>query len=132
MRLGTRRRRGATHDSRTYWPSSYRPAALCAIGFVARSGGDSIRLRAYVPARLSGRLFTQTSDLLKPFYARVSRMSGSACSPRWYWWSPIRSPTRWCMPGCRIESAILVMTVTPLFSREVCELFVSWCSATDS
>ena len=117
--------------SRTYWAVLVSPAALCALGFVAALAAVmQYSLRAYVPGSLEpgGFSLQNFADLLKPFYARVFLETVWICLLTALVTLVVSYPLAYALVHVRnvaLKSAILVMTVTPLFLGEVVRTY-SW------
>ncbi len=107
------------------------PAALCALGFVAALAAVmQYSLRAYVPGSLEPGGFTleNFAALMKPLYARVFFDTVWICFLTAFFTLIIGYPLAYALVHARnvaLKSAILVITVTPLFLGEVVRTY-SW------
>ena len=107
------------------------PAVLCAIGFAAALGAIlQYSLRAYVPGSLEPGGFTLANftALLQPLYARVFLDTVWICCLTAFFTLVLGYPLAFALVHARsvvLKSAILVITVTPLFLGEVVRTY-SW------
>jgi putative spermidine/putrescine transport system permease protein len=107
------------------------PAVLCAIGFTAALGAVlQYSLRAYVPGSLEPGGFTLANftALLQPLYARVFLDTVWICCLTAFFTLVLGYPLAFALVHARsivLKSAILVITVTPLFLGEVVRTY-SW------
>src|SRR5258708_3031222 len=107
------------------------PAALCALGFTAALAAVmQYSLRAYVPGSLEAGGFTLANfaALMKPLYARVFLDTVWICVPTAFFTVIGGYPLGYALVHVRnaaLKSAILVITVTPLFLGEVVRTY-SW------
>ena len=107
------------------------PAVLCAIGFAAALGAIlQYSLRAYVPGSLEPGGFTLANftALLQPLYARVFLDTVWICLLTAFFTLVLGYPLAFALVHARsvvLKSAILVITVTPLFLGEVVRTY-SW------
>jgi putative spermidine/putrescine transport system permease protein len=107
------------------------PAVLCAIGFTAALGAVlQYSLRAYVPGSLEPGGFTLANftALLQPLYARVFLDTVWICLLTAFFTLVLGYPLSFALVHARsvvLKSAILVITVTPLFLGEVVRTY-SW------
>jgi putative spermidine/putrescine transport system permease protein len=107
------------------------PAVLCAIGFTAALGAVlQYSLRAYVPGSLEPGGFTLANftALLQPLYARVFLDTVWICLLTAVFTLVLGYPLAFALVHARsvvLKSAILVITVTPLFLGEVVRTY-SW------
>jgi putative spermidine/putrescine transport system permease protein len=107
------------------------PAVLCAIGFAAALGAVlQYSLRAYVPGSLEPGGFTLANftALLQPLYARVFLDTVWICLLTAFFTLVLGYPLAFALVHARsvvLKSAILVITVTPLFLGEVVRTY-SW------
>jgi putative spermidine/putrescine transport system permease protein len=107
------------------------PAALCAVGFAAALASVmQYSLRAYVPGSLEAGGFTLANfaALMKPLYARVFLDTIWICWLTAFFTLIIGYPLAYALVHVRhaaLKSAILVITVTPLFLGEVVRTY-SW------
>jgi putative spermidine/putrescine transport system permease protein len=107
------------------------PAVLCAIGFTAALGAIlQYSLRAYVPGSLEPGGFTLANftALLQPLYARVFLDTVWICCLTAFFTLVLGYPLAFALVHARsivLKSAILVITVTPLFLGEVVRTY-SW------
>src|SRR3954453_14566283 len=107
------------------------PAALCALGFTAALAAVmQYSLRAYVPGSLEPGGFTLANftALMKPLYARVFLDTVWICFLTAFFTLIIGYPLAYALVHARnvaLKSAILVITVTPLFLGEVVRTY-SW------
>jgi putative spermidine/putrescine transport system permease protein len=107
------------------------PAALCAVGFLAAMATVlQYSLRAYVPGSLEagGLTFDNFAALLKPLYARVFLDTVWICFLTAFFTLIVGYPLASALVRARnvaLKSAILVITVTPLFLGEVVRTY-SW------
>ena len=107
------------------------PAVLCAIGFAAALGAVlQYSLRAYVPGSLEPGGFTLANftALLQPLYARVFLDTVWICCLTAFFTLVLGYPLAFALVHARsvvLKSAILVITVTPLFLGEVVRTY-SW------
>jgi putative spermidine/putrescine transport system permease protein len=107
------------------------PAALCALGFMAALAAVmQYSLRAYVPGSLEagGLTFANFAALAKPLYARVFLDTVWICFLTAFFTLIIGYPLAYALVHARnikLKSAILVITVTPLFLGEVVRTY-SW------
>jgi putative spermidine/putrescine transport system permease protein len=107
------------------------PAVLCAIGFTAALGAVlQYSLRAYVPGSLEPGGFTLANftALLQPLYARVFLDTVWICLLTAFFTLVLGYPLAFALVHARsvvLKSAILVITVTPLFLGEVVRTY-SW------
>ena len=101
------------------------PAALCALGFVAALAAVmQYSLRAYVPGSLEPGGFTLANfaALMKPLYARVFLDTVWICFLTAFFTLVVGYPLAYALVHARsvaLKSALLVITVTPLFLGEV-------------
>jgi ABC-type spermidine/putrescine transport system permease subunit I len=107
------------------------PAALCAFGFLAALAAVmQYSLRAYVPGSLEAGGFTleNFTALAKPLYARVFLDTVWICFLTAFFTLLVGYPLAYALVHARnvaLKSAILVITVTPLFLGEVVRTY-SW------
>jgi putative spermidine/putrescine transport system permease protein len=107
------------------------PAALCAFAFVAALAAVmQYSLRAYVPGSLEagGFTFANFLGLMKPLYGRVFLDTVSICFLTAFFTLIVGYPLAYALVRARnvaLKSAILVITVTPLFLGEVVRTY-SW------
>ena len=107
------------------------PAALCAFGFVAALAAVmQYSLRAYVPGSLEPGGFTLANfaALMKPLYARVFLDTVWICFLTAFFTLVVGYPLAYALVHARsvaLKSALLVITVTPLFLGEVVRTY-SW------
>ena len=107
------------------------PAVLCATGFAAALGAVlQYSLRAYVPGSLEPGGFTLANftALLHPLYARVFLDTVWICCLTAFFTLILGYPLAFALVHARsvvLKSAILVITVTPLFLGEVVRTY-SW------
>src|SRR5260221_3571097 len=107
------------------------PAVLCALGFaVALAVVMQYRLRAYVPGSMEPGGFTLANftALLRPLYARVFLDTVWICFLTALFTLIVGYPLAYALVHARnvtLKSAILVITVTPLFLGEVVRTY-SW------
>jgi len=107
------------------------PAVLCALGFaVALAAVMQYSLRAYVPGSLEPGGFTLANftALLRPLYARVFLDTVWICFLTALFTLIVGYPLAYALVHARnvtLKSAILVITVTPLFLGEVVRTY-SW------
>src|SRR6266478_541440 len=107
------------------------PAALCALAFLAALAAVmQYSLRAYVPGSLEPGGFTLANftALLKPLYARVFLDTVWICFLTALFTLIVGYPLAYALVHARnvtLKSAILVITVTPLFLGEVVRTY-SW------
>ena len=107
------------------------PAVLCALGFAAALGAVlQYSLRAYVPGSLEPGGFTLANftALLQPLYARVFLDTVWICCLTAFFTLVLGYPLAFALVHARsvvLKSAILVITVTPLFLGEVVRTY-SW------
>ena len=107
------------------------PAVLCATGFAAALGAVlQYSLRAYVPGSLEAGGFTLANftALLHPLYARVFLDTVWICCLTAFFTLILGYPLAFALVHARsvvLKSAILVITVTPLFLGEVVRTY-SW------
>ena len=107
------------------------PAVLCALGFAAALGAVlQYSLRAYVPGSLEPGGFTLANftALLQPLYARVFLDTVWICLLTAFFTLVLGYPLAFALVHARsvvLKSAILVITVTPLFLGEVVRTY-SW------
>src|SRR5258706_3006757 len=107
------------------------PAVLCALGFaVALAAVMQYSLRAYVPGSLEAGGFTldNFAALLRPLYARVFLETVWICFLTAFFTLLVGYPLAYALVHARnvaLKSAILVITVTPLFLGEVVRTY-SW------
>ncbi len=107
------------------------PAVLCAFGFVAAMAAVmQYSLRAYVPGSLEPGSFTfaNFAALMKPLYARVFLDTVWICFLTAFFSLIVGYPLAYALVHARpvaIKSAILVITITPLFLGEVVRTY-SW------
>src|SRR5919204_709753 len=107
------------------------PAALCAVGFtVALLAVMQYSLRAYVPGSLEAGGFTLANftALAKPLYARVFLDTVWICFLTAFFTLIVSYPLAYALVHARsvaLKSALLVITVTPLFLGEVVRTY-SW------
>jgi putative spermidine/putrescine transport system permease protein len=101
------------------------PAVLCAFAFVAALAAVmQYSLQAYVPGSLEAGGFTLANftALLKPLYARVFLDTVWICFLTAFFTLVVGYPLAYALVHARngaLKSAILVITVTPLFLGEV-------------
>ncbi len=123
------------HDRRTVTRPFLRtfvsPAALCALGFMAALAAVmQYSLRAYVPGSLEPGAFTLANfaALMKPLYARVFLDTVWICFLTALFTLLVGYPLAYALVHARsaaLKSALLVITVTPLFLGEVVRTY-SW------
>src|SRR5215831_15833107 len=107
------------------------PAVLCALGFAAALAAVmQYSLRAYVPGSLEPGGFTleNFAALMKPLYARVFLDTVWICFLTALFTLIVGYPLAYALVHARdvaVKSAILVITVTPLFLGEVVRTY-SW------
>ena len=107
------------------------PAVLCALGFAAALAAViQYSLRAYVPGSLEAGGFTldNFAALLRPLYARVFLETVWICFLTAFFTLLVGYPLAYALVHARhvaLKSAILVITVTPLFLGEVVRTY-SW------
>jgi len=107
------------------------PAVLCALGFAAALAAVmQYSLRAYVPGSLEPGGFTleNFAALMKPLYARVFLDTVWICFLTALFTLIVGYPLSYALVHARnvaLKSAILVITVTPLFLGEVVRTY-SW------
>src|SRR3954471_5036061 len=107
------------------------PAALCALGFVATMAAVlQFSLRAYIPGSLEpgGLTLTNFAALLRPLYGRVFLDTVWICFLTAFWTLIVGYPLAYALVHARnvaLKSAILVISVTPLFLGEVVRTY-SW------
>src|ERR671936_1989767 len=107
------------------------PALLCALAFAAALAAVmQYSLRAYVPGSLEPGSFTLANfaALMKPLYARVFLDTVWICFLTAFFTLIIGYPLAYALVHARnikLKSAILVITVTPLFLGEVVRTY-SW------
>src|SRR5262249_48362029 len=107
------------------------PAVLCALGFAAALAAVmQYSLRAYVPGSLEpgGVTLENFAALMKPLYARVFLDTVWICFLTALFTLIIGYPLAYALVHARnvaLKSAILVITVTPLFLGEVVRTY-SW------
>jgi putative spermidine/putrescine transport system permease protein len=107
------------------------PAVLCALGFAAALGSVlQYSLRAYVPGSLEpgGLTLANFTALLHPLYARVFLETVWICFLTAFFTLILGYPLAFALVHARsvaLKSAILVITVTPLFLGEVVRTY-SW------
>jgi putative spermidine/putrescine transport system permease protein len=107
------------------------PAVLCALGFAAALAAVmQYSLRAYVPGSLEAGGFTldNFAALLRPLYARVFLETMWICFLTAFFTLLVGYPLAYALVHARhvaLKSAILVITVTPLFLGEVVRTY-SW------
>src|ERR1700724_417329 len=107
------------------------PAAVCAFGFMlALATVLQYSLRAFVPGSLEAGGFTLANfaALMKPLYARVFLDTVWICFLTAFCTLVIGYPLAYALVHARnvaLKSAILVITVTPLFLGEVVRTY-SW------
>jgi putative spermidine/putrescine transport system permease protein len=107
------------------------PAVLCALGFLAALAAVmQYSLRAYVPGSLEAGGFTLANfaALMKPLYGRVFLDTVWICFLTAFFTLIIGYPLAYALVHARrvaLKSAILVITVTPLFLGEVVRTY-SW------
>src|SRR5882757_1768748 len=117
--------------SRTYWAVMVSPAALCALAFTAALAAVmQYSLRAYVPGSLEAGGFTLANfaALMKPLYARVFLDTVWICFLTAFFTLVVGYPLAYALVHARnvaLKSAILVITITPLFLGEVVRTY-SW------
>jgi len=118
-------------NQRPYLRIFVTPAALCAVGFsAALLAVMQYSLRAYVPGSLDPGGFTLANftALMKPLYARVFFDTVWICFLTAFFTLIIGYPLAYALVHARnvaLKSAILVITVTPLFLGEVVRTY-SW------
>jgi putative spermidine/putrescine transport system permease protein len=107
------------------------PAVLCALGLAAALGSVlQYSLRAYVPGSLEpgGLTLANFTALLHPLYARVFLETVWICFLTAFFTLILGYPLAFALVHARsvaLKSAILVITVTPLFLGEVVRTY-SW------
>jgi len=107
------------------------PAALCALAFVAALAAVmQYSVRAYVPGSLEpgGLTLANFAALLKPLYGRVFLDTVWICFLTAFWTLIVGYPLAYALVHARnvaLKSAILVISVTPLFLGEVVRTY-SW------
>src|SRR6266581_1567057 len=128
MEHGRHDRRAVT---RPFLRTFVSPAALCALGFMAALAAVmQYSLRAYVPGSLEPGAFTleNFAALLKPLYARVFLDTVWICFLTALFTLLVGYPLAYALVHARsaaLKSALLVITVTPLFLGEVVRTY-SW------
>jgi putative spermidine/putrescine transport system permease protein len=107
------------------------PAALCALALVAALAAVmQYSVRAYVPGSLEpgGLTLANFAALLKPLYGRVFLDTVWICFLTAFWTLIVGYPLAYALVHARnvaLKSAILVISVTPLFLGEVVRTY-SW------